>query len=69
MGRAFCAKHRHAVIRVQSRHAVFGAQAMNSPMSAFWIFGITLNVALTALAIYGVVKQMRRRDDKRTSDR
>ena len=33
-------------------------------MSAFWIFGIILNVALTALAIYWVVKQMRRRDDK-----
>ncbi len=34
-------------------------------MSAFWIFGIILNVTLTALAIWWVVKQMRRRDDKR----
>jgi len=33
-------------------------------MSAFWIFGIILNVTLTALAIWWVVKQMRRRDDK-----
>jgi len=33
-------------------------------MSAFWIFGIILNVTLTALAIYWAVKQMRRRDDK-----
>lgn len=32
-------------------------------MSAFWIFGIILNVTLTALAIWWVVKQMRRRDD------
>ena len=31
-------------------------------MSAFWIFGIILNVTLTALAIYWVVKQMRPRD-------
>ncbi len=34
-------------------------------MSAFWIFGIILNVTLTTLAIWWVVKQMRRRDDKR----
>lgn len=32
-------------------------------MSAFWIFGIVLNVTLTGLAIWWVVKQMRRRDD------
>ena len=31
-------------------------------MSAFWIFGIILNVTLTALAIYRVVKQMRPRN-------
>jgi hypothetical protein len=37
----------------------------NLTMSAFWIFGIILNVTLTALAIYWVVKQMRHRDDKR----
>ena len=34
-------------------------------MSAFWIFGIILNVTLTVLAIWWVVKQMRRRDDDR----
>ena len=33
-------------------------------MNAFWIFGIVLNVTLTALGIWWVVKQMRRRDDK-----
>jgi heme/copper-type cytochrome/quinol oxidase subunit 4 len=33
-------------------------------MNAFWIFGIVLNVTLTALAIWWVVKQMRRRNDK-----
>jgi len=33
-------------------------------MSAFWIFGIIFNVTLTALAIWWVVKQMRRPDDR-----
>ncbi len=33
-------------------------------MSPFWIFGIILNVTLTALAIYWIVKQMRWRDDR-----
>ena len=34
-------------------------------MNAFWIFGIVLNVTLTALGIWWVVKQMRRRDGKK----
>ena len=37
-------------------------------MSAFWIFGIVFNVTLTVLAIWWVVKQMRRRDDEIESD-
>lgn len=32
-------------------------------MSAFWIFGIVFNVTLTALAIWWVIRQMRRGKD------
>jgi hypothetical protein len=49
---------------IESLDAAFGAQTTEEAMSAFWIFGIILNVTLTALAIYWVVKQMRRRDDE-----
>jgi heme/copper-type cytochrome/quinol oxidase subunit 4 len=38
-------------------------------MSLFWIVGIVLNVVLTGLAIWWVVRQMRRREDPPRDDR
>jgi hypothetical protein len=37
-------------------------------MSLFWIVGIVLNVGLTGLAIWWVVKQMRRPKDPPPGD-
>ena len=38
-------------------------------MSLFWIVGIVLNVGLTILAIWWVVRQMRRPEDPPRGDR
>lgn len=37
-------------------------------MSGFWILGIVLNVSLTGLAIWWVLREMKPRDAERSAD-